>query len=219
MEAMGGRFVLESLPTRGTRAMLILPYWPDAERSSESGVSSSEVTDTVKNSELGGVSAELATSGSPDNSKLRTQNSALQPPAAVRVLLADDHAMVRQGLRSLLEVYRDVTVIGEAADGEEAVELTRHLCPDVIVMDVNMAKMDGIEATRQIKARWPSIMVIGLSFSSPSQVEPMLLQAGASCYVSKDSAGDRLYEAIIAVMKRQTRENVGPALPNHELSS
>ena len=119
----------------------------------------------------------------------------------MRVLLADDHAMVRQGLRSLLEVYRDVTVIGEAADGEEAVELTRLLCPDVIVMDVNMAKMDGIEATRQIKARWPSIMVIGLSFSNPSQVEPLLLQAGASCYVSKDAAGDRLYEAIIAVMR------------------
>ena len=109
--------------------------------------------------------------------------------------------MVRQGLRSILEVYRDVTVIGEAADGEEAVELTRLLCPDVIVMDVNMAKMDGIEATRQIKARWPTIMVIGLSFSNPSQVEPLLLQAGASCYVSKDAAGDRLYEAIIAVMK------------------
>ena len=111
--------------------------------------------------------------------------------------------MVRQGLRSLLEVYRDVTVIGEAADGEEAVELAGRLCPDVIVMDVNMAKMDGIEATRQIKARWPSIMVIGLSFSSASQVEPLLLQAGASCYVSKDAAGDRLYEAIIAVMKRE----------------
>ena len=203
MEAMGGKFVLESLPTRGTRAMLILPYWPDTERSSESGVSSSELTDTVKNSELGGVSAELATSGSPDNSKLRTQNSALQSPAAVRVLLADDHAMVRQGLRSLLEVYRDVTVIGEAADGEEAVELAGLLCPQVIVMDVNMAKMDGIEATRQIKARWPSIMVIGLSFSSASQVEPLLLQAGASCYVSKDAAGDRLYEAIIAIMKRE----------------
>ena len=75
--------------------------------------------------------------------------------------------------------------------------------PEVIVMDVNMAKMDGIEATRQIKARWPSIMVIGLSFSSASQVEPLLLQAGASCYVSKDAAGDRLYEAIIAVMKRE----------------
>ena len=79
------------------------------------------------------------------------------------------------------------------------------LCPDVIVMDVNMAKMDGIEATRQIKARWPSIMVIGLSFSNASQVEPLLLQAGASCYVSKDAAGDRLYEAIIAVMKREPK--------------
>jgi len=194
MEAMGGKFVLESLPSRGTRAMLILPYWPDKE-----GAQSSVLSPEGKMSE-------------PQHSALRTHDSPKTLPSVlspqdsrstVRVLLADDHAMVRQGLRSLLEVYRDVTVIGEAADGEEAVELAGLLCPQVIVMDVNMAKMDGIEATRQIKARWPSIMVIGLSFSSASQVEPLLLQAGASCYVSKDAAGDRLYEAIIAVMKRE----------------
>ena len=208
MDAMGGRFVLESLPTQGTRAMLILPYWPDKESAKAEGAQSSV------------LSAE----------QVETQHSALSTHdsqnthdsrSAVRVLLADDHAMVRQGLRSLLEVYRDVMVIGEAADGEEAVELAKLLCPDVIVMDVNMAKMDGIEATRQIKARWPSILVIGLSFSNASQVEPLLLQAGASCYVSKDAAGDRLYEAIIAVVKRETEscsvENLGPAVPAQDL--
>jgi DNA-binding NarL/FixJ family response regulator len=64
-----------------------------------------------------------------------------------------------------------------------------------------MAKMDGIEATRRIKAEWPFILIVGLSFSNPSQIEPLLLQAGASRYVSKDSAGDQLYEAIIASKK------------------
>jgi DNA-binding NarL/FixJ family response regulator len=118
-------------------------------------------------------------------------------------VLADDHAMVRQGLRSILDAYQNVSVVGEAADGEEALELARLLRPDVIVMDVNMSKMDGIEATRRIKAEWPSILVVGLSFSSPSQIEPLLLQAGASRYVSKDAAGDQLYEAIIASVKER----------------
>lgn len=124
--------------------------------------------------------------------------------------------MVRQGLRSILDAYQDVSVVGEAADGEEAIELTRLLLPDVIVMDVNMGKMDGIEATRRIKAQWPSVLIVGLSFSNPSQVEPLLLQAGASCYVSKDSAGDRLYEAIIATVKGEPPKQADrtiPALP------
>ncbi len=111
--------------------------------------------------------------------------------------------MVRQGLRSVLEAYQDISVVGEAADGEEAVELARQLSPDVIVMDVNMPRMDGIEATRRIKTQQPATLVVGLSLSSAGQIEPLLRQAGASCYVSKDAAGDRLYEAIIAAMKRE----------------
>jgi DNA-binding NarL/FixJ family response regulator len=117
------------------------------------------------------------------------------------VLLADDHAMVRQGLKSILDAYQDISVVGEAADGEEVVELSRSLSPDVIIMDVNMPKMDGIEATSRIKAQQPGMLIVGLSLTQSSQVEPLLLQAGASCYVSKDAAVDRLYEAIIDVMK------------------
>jgi DNA-binding NarL/FixJ family response regulator len=131
--------------------------------------------------------------------------------------------MVRQGLRSILEVYQDISVIGEAADGEEVVELARHLSPDVVVMDVNMPKVDGIEAIRRIKAQQPAMLIVGLSLSESKQVEPLLLQAGASSYVSKDAACDRLYEAIITVMKREMSpdavENVGSAIPNRELPS
>jgi PAS domain S-box-containing protein len=206
MEAMGGRLVVESRPQDGTSARLIFPYWPAAPQtaSSELGVLSSQLDDTAgKSAESEVLSSELAGSATSGNSTLGTQNPELRPSArTLRIVLADDHAMVRQGLRSILEAYQDVSVVGEAANGEEAVELTRLLLPDVVVMDVNMDKMDGVEATRRIKTQWPTVLIVGLSFSNPNQVEPLLLQAGASCYVSKDSAGDRLYEAIIATVKR-----------------
>jgi CheY-like chemotaxis protein len=206
MEALGGRLVVEARPHEGTKARLIFPYWPatPSTKSAELEVLSPELADTAtQDSELGVTSSEPA-----DNMQLHshpalsTQHSALPESAGpLRIVLADDHAMVRQGLRSILDSYQDVSVVGEAADGDEAIELARLLRPDVIVMDVNMAKMDGIEATRRIKAEWPFILIVGLSFSNPSQIEPLLLQAGASRYVSKDSAGDQLYEAIIASKK------------------
>ncbi|HEX2056202.1 MAG TPA: response regulator [Nitrospiraceae bacterium] len=191
MESMGGRLVLESRPEHGTTARLIFPYWPEPAKTAHE-----------KSAELKVMSAESA-----DTSPLSTQYPNLQAPAGpLRIVLADDHAMVRQGLRSILDSYQDVSVVGEAADGEEAVELARLLRPDVIVMDVNMGKMDGIEATRRIKAEWPSVLIVGLSFSSPSQIEPLLLQAGASRYVSKDMAGDQLYGAIIAAVKEDAEK-------------
>jgi PAS domain S-box-containing protein len=197
MEAMGGRLVVEARPREGTTVQLIFPYWPATATTADTSALSTRLSAL---STPGTQHAALQE----DTSALRTQPSALQESAgSLRIVLADDHAMVRQGLRSILDAYQDVSVVGEAADGEEAIELARLLRPDVIVMDVNMSKMDGIEATRRIKAEWPSILVVGLSFSSPSQIEPLLLQAGASRYVSKDAAGDQLYEAIIASVKER----------------
>ncbi|HJR76378.1 MAG TPA: response regulator [Nitrospiraceae bacterium] len=189
MEAMGGRLVIESRPEQGTCARLILPYWPAAPKGP-----------TV---ELEPLNDEIPKGAETPQKKSTGDERSTFPAAAgpLRIVLADDHAMVRQGLRSVLDSYQDVSIVGEAADGEAAIESVRLLRPDVIVMDVNMAKMDGIEATRRIKIEWPSVVVVGLSFANPSQVEPLLLQAGASCYVSKDSAADRLYEAIIASVK------------------
>jgi PAS domain S-box-containing protein len=206
MEAMGGRLVIESRPQQGTSARLIFPYWPatpqtphgESPESPELGVLSQKGKETAERSaESGVLSPELA-----DTSAVSTQHPALQATGSpLRIVLADDHAMVRQGLRSVLDSYPDVSIVGEAADGEAAIELVRLVRPDVIVMDVNMAKMDGIEATRRIKSEWPTVLVVGLSFANPSQVEPLLLQAGASRYVSKDSAADQLYAAIIASVK------------------
>jgi PAS domain S-box-containing protein len=192
MESMGGRLVVESRPDHGTTARLIFPYWPEQAKTAHE-----------KSAEFKALSAELVD----QSAALSTQHSSAQAPAGpLRIVLADDHAMVRQGLRGILDSYQDVSVVGEAADGEEAVELARVLRPDVIVMDVNMGKMDGIEATRRIKAEWPSVLIVGLSFSSPSQIEPLLLQAGASRYVSKDMAGDQLYGAIIAAVKEDAEK-------------
>ena len=186
MEAMGGRFQLESTPEQGTWATLILPNWLATQERAQCSVRSA----LEESAQSSGLRAKLE----------ETQDSPLRKNAMVRVLLADDHAMVRQGLSSILDAYPDVSVIGEAADGEEAVELARSLSPDVVVMDVNMPRMDGIEATRRIKAQRPDSDRRTVIVHS-NEVEPLLRQAGASSYVSKDVAGDRLYEAIIEAVK------------------
>ena len=118
------------------------------------------------------------------------------------MLVADDHAVVRQGLCSLLAGYDDIEVVGEAANGYEAIEMDRQLQPDIFVMDVTMPKLDGIEATRRIKRQHPNTVVIGLSVHDAPQVEKEMRSAGAAAFLNKETAVDQLYETIIAV--RQT---------------
>ena len=117
----------------------------------------------------------------------------------VRILLVDDHVVMRQGTRQLLDNERDIEVIGEAGDGEEAVEMACQLKPDVIVMDVAMPKLSGIEATRQIKERLPSVIVLVLTGYDYDEYIYSLLEAGAAGYLLKDVRGDDLIRAIRAV--------------------
>lgn len=119
----------------------------------------------------------------------------------LRILLVDDHEMVRQGLRSVLENYHDLEVIGEAGDGEAAMDLTDQLQPDVVVMDINMPRVDGIEATREIVARHPDIIVIGLSVQNERHIGEMMVNAGAAVFVTKERAAVQLYEAIISSVR------------------
>jgi DNA-binding NarL/FixJ family response regulator len=114
----------------------------------------------------------------------------------IRVLLVDDHTLVRQGLRSALEAYSNIDVVGEAGDGEEAVERAAKLQPEVVVMDINMLKMDGIAATRLIKIQHPEIVVVGLSVNAKDYYLDAMQQAGAFEVLMKDSAVDTLYGAI-----------------------
>jgi len=117
----------------------------------------------------------------------------------IKILLAEDHVVVRQGTRQLLEREQDLEVIGEAGDGEEAVRLASQLLPDVIIMDVAMPKLTGIEATRQIKALFPSVAVLILTGYDYDEYIFGLMEAGAAGYLLKDVSGDDLIHAIRAV--------------------
>ncbi len=114
----------------------------------------------------------------------------------IRILIADDHAMVRRGMRDFLELHDDLSVIGEAADGAQAVELALRLEPDVVVMDLLMPNLDGIAATSAIKAARPSIEIIAItSFIEESRVVAAI-EAGASGFLLKDADADDLAAAI-----------------------
>ena len=122
----------------------------------------------------------------------------------IKVLLADDHAMMRGGLRMLLEQNSELAVVGEAEDGRETVRLAKKLSPDVIVMDIAMPDMNGIEATRQIFADRPNSKVIALSMHSDRHFVSEMLKAGATAYLLKQCAVDELITAIKTVLKNQT---------------
>jgi DNA-binding NarL/FixJ family response regulator len=114
----------------------------------------------------------------------------------IRILIADDHAMVRRGMRDFLELHDDMAVIGEAADGSQAVELALTLAPDVVVMDLLMPNLDGIGATTAIKAARPAIEIIAItSFIEESRVVAAI-EAGASGFLLKDADADDLAAAI-----------------------
>jgi len=117
-------------------------------------------------------------------------------PRKIRVLLADDHPIVRGGLAQLLREQSDMEVVGEAKDGQEAVELTLQLRPDVIVMDVMMPRLNGIEATRRVKAALPYISVIGHSTCEDEGIARAMREAGASAFVEKCRADDTLVATI-----------------------
>jgi DNA-binding NarL/FixJ family response regulator len=122
----------------------------------------------------------------------------------ITILLAEDHKIVREGTRQLLEQSADMQVVGEAEDGVEAVRLAAEIQPDVVVMDVRLPRLNGIEATRAITARFPKIKVLILSaYDDDSYVFP-LLEAGASGYLLKTSSGAELAEAIKLVYAGQT---------------
>ena len=123
---------------------------------------------------------------------------------SIRVLIVDDHDLMRETLRSFLESLPGVEVVGEAENGRVAVQLARDKKPAVVVMDVIMPEMDGIEATRLITTEMPEVKVIVLSIHCDEGYRETLRMAGASCLVSKDSAFEELIRAIEAVSADET---------------
>lgn len=121
----------------------------------------------------------------------------------IKVILADDHKIVRQGLCSLLKVEADIEVVGEADSGSMALKLARELSPQVIIIDIAMPDINGIEATRLILAENPNIKVIALSMHSDSTIILEMLKTGASGYLLKDCALEELVKAIRAAMRHK----------------
>jgi signal transduction histidine kinase/ActR/RegA family two-component response regulator len=173
IEALGGQFSLRSMPGSGTTATLLVPV---------------AVEPTDRSTDY--VEPVLTPPLTHDISNL------------IRVLLVDDHTMVRQGLRSILDSYLDVVVLGEACDGQEAVNAVGALRPNLVIMDINMPIMDGITATRLIRTRYPQITVIGLSVNSDVQNEAAMIEAGAALLLTKEAAVEQLYSVMKQAIKR-----------------
>ena len=125
--------------------------------------------------------------------------------ASIPVLLVDDHAMVRQGLRSVMEGFPNIDIIGEASNGDEALKLVEKRRPAVVLMDINMPKLNGIEATAKIKSEHPEVAVIGLSVNAESINQEAMKKAGASMLLAKEAVITELYNAILTV----TNESLG----------
>jgi DNA-binding NarL/FixJ family response regulator len=123
------------------------------------------------------------------------------PMKKLRVLLADDHKVVRDGLRLLVDSQRDMRVVGEAADGKEAVLQARVLKPDVVVMDLSMPVLNGLQATERLRAEQPAVKVVALTVHEDASYLVQLCKAGAVGYVLKRSAGDDLIQAIRTVAR------------------
>ena len=118
---------------------------------------------------------------------------------SIKILLVDDHAIIREGLRSLLEKQPEMEVIADTDDGRKAIELVRELLPDIVIMDITMPGLNGIEATRQITAEFPDVKVIALSIHSKRRYVADMLSAGATGYILKECLFDELVQAIKAI--------------------
>jgi PAS domain S-box-containing protein len=184
MRALGGQFHLESSPGQGTTARLTMPLSGGAAPTPP---------------------AVSAPRSAPRRKALRVAPHGSPGPHGVRVLLVDDHAMVRQGLRSILDSYADIKVVGEAWDGQEAMAACERLRPAVVVMDINMPKKNGIEATAAIKRHAPETIVIGLSVNAGEESRQAMKDAGAALLLTKEAAVEQLYTAIQQAVRESGR--------------
>lgn len=127
-----------------------------------------------------------------------------KPSAKIRILLADDHPLMRIALRTILDSQADFEVVGEVEDGEQAVKTAIELVPDIVIMDISMPNLNGLEATRQIKARCPRIAILALTVHSDSEHILGILEAGAAGYLTKKVFGKEVLEAIRSLATGET---------------
>jgi two-component system, NarL family, response regulator NreC len=130
----------------------------------------------------------------------------------IKILLADDHRIMREGLRSILEKQKDFEIVAEVDNGKSAVQLAEKHTPDVIIMDITMPDLNGIEATKRIKEIYSVVKIIGLSVHADKRFISKMYEAGANGYLRKDCASEELILAIRTVMKGQTY--ISPSIAN-----
>ena len=140
-----------------------------------------------------------------NTSSIQSETWPASRTGSARLLLADDHDLVREGIRAVLEGEPDLLVVGEAANGREAVELCKELRPDLVLMDVRMPEMDGLAATRAVKEDLPQTSVVMVTMHESPDYLLEAIKAGAAGYILKDAAGERLVEAV-----RRTLEGDAP---------
>lgn len=179
LAVLGGRIEIDSAPGRGTRVKLAVPTdLPEATLVT--------ITQPPEVRALTGALIAGAADESPSSHK----------GPKIRVLLADDHAVVRDGLAQLLVVQKGFQVVGQAADGQEALDMALQLLPDVVVMDVSMPGLSGMEATRQILAKLPATCIIGLSMHTEPDIAQAMSHAGAAAYFAKSAQPEVLVAKI-----------------------
>ncbi|MGH9868083.1 MAG: response regulator [Candidatus Polarisedimenticolia bacterium] len=192
LEMMGGYMTIETAPGKGARVTLLIP------------VAASAMESFPLKSMPTLVPSEVVVAP-------RSADAAAQRPRRLRILLVDDHTILRQGLAGLLSHEPDMEAIAEASNGLEALELARLLRPDVIVMDASMPEMSGLEATRHIVERFPDIVVVGLSMYDSEDMSDAMKAAGARAYVSKEKASEELCSVIRNVMRAKRRNRTSPS--------
>jgi DNA-binding NarL/FixJ family response regulator len=141
----------------------------------------------------------------------------MSPPAAIRVLVADDQRVVREGLVLLLELLGGIEVVGAAADGEQAMALAADLRPDVVLMDLRMPRLDGVAATRRLRERDPGVRVIALTTYDDEHSVMEAVRAGARGYLTKDARAEEIRQALEAVVRGEAA--IDPAVQHHLLDA